>query len=494
MKKRFFTVAISLVLSFAMLTGSTFAVSAELNIADIFAGLMGGGTSDKINIWDSFGDWLDEKINEEGPIDELVNNIKNEFSGVKDDAADDEEADEDEIIVIDKAEAANIAELFNLTVNEIKVASPAFVKLQTASMSAEISQQLQGGLGAVTGLVESLIGTKDIFAGVIDGTNQESQVRTVYKAGNDIINNIPVAGKDYVACLTADDIKDYTITIYRSGAYKMHIDLNDVEGSAAQSGLAHVFDTMDKAYATLELGTTSINIAVMLKYVDNYVECSVNRDGEITSYTTNMGITFLFPQEDGTYSTEMPYLGVDFEEEGIIYNINTEYSGFDFTQRLMGDANCDEKVNSSDARTVLRVASGLETLAEEDIPYCDVTGDGEIRAADAREILRAASGISRLPTTEDALGIKPYSRDESTQAHIDDLLAILMAYQNAKDEAAQKELQDYYEGKYENGDSSATDAETTTKTISSTDSVIDGLLDGVGDFINNGGFSGLFGT
>ena len=489
MKKRIFIVAISLILSLSLIFSGVISASA-LNIADIMAGLMNGGSGDKINIWNEFGDWLDEMINDESPIDELVNNIKDQWNGVTDDAEDDPEADTDEVLVIDEAEASNIAELFNLTVNELKVSNPGFVKTQTASMSAEISSQLQGGLGPVTGIVESLIGTKDIFAGVIDGTNQQGQIRMVYKAGNNIINNMPVSGKDYVACLTGDDIKDYTITIYRSGAYKMHIDLKDVEGSAAQSGLSHVFDTQDKACATVELGTMSINIAVMLKYVDCYVECEVNRDGEITSYTQNMGVTFLFLQEDGeTYGPEMPFLGVNFEEEGIVYNVNTEYSGIDFTQRLMGDTNLDNKVNSSDARTVLRVASALDEMAEEDIPYCDINGDGEIRAGDARSILRAASGIEVLPTTQEALGLIPYAKDESTQEHIDDLLAILMAYQNAKDEEAKKELQDYYEDKYENdgsGDTAVT--ETTTKQISSADNIIGEILGGIE---NAGGVGGI---
>ncbi len=489
MKKKFITAAVSFILCLSLITGSIFSVSA-INIADIFAGLMGGDTSGKINISESLGDWLEEKINEKGPIDELVDNIKDQWNGVKDESSDEPEADEEEIIVIDKAEAANIATLFNITVNELKKSSPGFVKTQTATMDAKIAQQLQGGLGPVTGIVESLIGTKDIFAGVIDGTNKSTQIRTVYNSGNDIKNNIPVSGKDYVACLTADDIKDYTISIYKSGAYRMHIDLHDVEGSAAESGLAHVFDTTDKAFATVELGTSSLNINVMLKYVGNYVECAVNRDGELTSFTTNMGITFLFPQEDGSFSTEMPYLNVDFEEEGIIYKINTEYSNFDYSHRKMGDANLDGKVNSSDARLVLRIASMLESCSEEDLPYCDIDGNGYIFAGDARQILRASASIIKLPTTEEALGIKEYVKSEATQNHIDDLLAILMAYQSAKDEEAQKELQDYYEDKYQNGN---TEAETTTRPINSTDQIIDDVIGGIGDFIGNGGLENIFG-
>ena len=189
----------------------------------------------------------------------------------------------------------------------------------------------------------------------------------------------------------------------------IHIDLKDVEGSAADSGLANVFDVTDKAFATLEFGTTSINISVMLKYVDCYVEVIVDRYGMVTEYIMGMGVTFMFLQEDGTYSTEMPYLGVDFEEEGIIYTLTTHYGDFDFSTRLMGDADSSGKINSSDARKVLRVASQLDTMTDEDKKFCDINADGVITSSDAREILRASAGMAELPTTEEMLGYKPYS-------------------------------------------------------------------------------------
>lgn len=489
MKKRFITAAVSLVLCLSLITGSILSVAAGINVTDIITGML-GGSSGNINISDLFSDFLDEQINQKGPIDEMVDGLKDYWNDVKNGEIEmDPDADEEELIVIDKAEASNIATLFNITVNELKKSTPGFVKTQTATMDAKLSSQLQGGLGPVTGIIESLVGTKDLFASVIDGTNNSQQVRTTYNPGNDVKNNIPVAGKDYVACLTAEDIKDYTISIYRSGAYRMHIDLYDVEGSAADSGLAHVFDTKDQAYATLNFGTDSMNTQVMLKYTGNYVECAVNRDGEITSFTTNMGVTFLFPQLDGSYDTNMPLLNIDFEEEGIIYKVTTEYSNFDYTHRKMGDANLDGKVNSSDARLVLRIASMLDTCSDEDLPYCDIDGNGYIFAGDARQILRASAGIDKLPTTEEALGIKEYQKSEATQNHIDDLLAILTVYQSAKDEEAQKELQDYYEDKYQNG---VTEPETTTKPINSTDQMIDGVIGGIEDFVGSGILDELF--
>ncbi|MBR3868721.1 MAG: dockerin type I repeat-containing protein [Clostridia bacterium] len=508
-KKRIFSAIISLVLSLALVTGSVVSVSA-LDLADLFAGFMGGGSGGSggsVNLSQMFTQWLNEQIQKEqepSTIDKFVENLKNQWNGATEDTKDDPEADVEEVITIDKAEADNIAELFNLTVNELKNGAPAFNKTVIATMDSKIAQQLQGGLGPVTGIIESLIGTKDLFAGVIDGTNNENQITTKYKYGNDVINNLPITGKEYVAALTGDDIKDYTITIYKSGAYRMHIDLKDVEGSAADSGLARVFDVTDKAYATINLGTMSLNINVMLKYVNNYVECQVNRDGEIISYTTGMGITFLFQQQDGTYGAEMPFLGVNFQEEGIIYNVITEYSGIDYTVRPMGDADNNGKINSSDARTVLRASAKLDELNETDAMFCDVNADDKITSADAREILRASAGLVKLPSTADILGYKEYQKDELVQNHIDDLLVILMAYQAAKDEEAQKELQDYYDKLYGNGGNSGETTtkpeETTTKgELNTPGNKFDEIIGGIGNIIggNGGSFgdiiSGIFG-
>lgn len=488
-KRKILSAAVSLILCLTLITGSVVSVSAATNLADLFAGLLGGGSGGSINLSDMFANWLNDQIqaDKDSPIDKFVDNLKNQWNGVTDDSKDDPEADTEEVIVIDKGEADSIADLFNLTVNELKNGAPAFTKAQVATMDAKIAQSLQGGLGPVTGLVESLIGTKDIFAGVIDGTSKENSIKTKYPFGNDVINNLPVAGKEYVAALTGDDIKDYTITIYKSGAYKMHIDLKDAEGSAADSGLSRVFDVTDKAYATIELGTFSLNINVMLKYVNNYVECQVNSKGEIISYLTNMGITFMFQQQDGSYSTEMPYIGVDFEEEGIIYNIMTEYSGINFSLRKMGDADGNGKINSSDARTVLRVSAKLDELDEEAVPFCDVTGDGKITSADAREILRASAGLVELPTTEEMLGYKEYQKDEAVQNQIDDLLVILMAYQAAKDEEAQKELQDYYDKLYGNGESTTKPEETTKGEINTPGNKFEEIIGGIGNIIGGNG-------
>ena len=488
MKKKITASVLSLVLCFCIAFGCMLPTAADDSMMSLLLGLLSGSQSNgSINVGEAFADMLKEEVNKESVIDKLVNNLKNEFAGSGDaDTGNDEE--EEVPVELDPGAVASVAELFNITVNELKKGSPAFTKYTTASMGKELTSNLQGNVGVVTGLVESIIGTKDIFAGVLDGYNSESNVITEqFEAGNDVINNISVTGKEYVSCLTADDIYDYTVSIYSTGRYKMHIDLKDVEGSAAQSGLANVFDTTDKAFATIELGTTSMNVNVKLKYTDCYVECAVDRRGNLTSYITHMGITFLFQQADGTYSSVMPYFDVDFEEEGIVYTVTTEYSNFDYDLRYVGDADCDGKVNSTDARLVLRAATNLEPFTSDiTVQYCDVDGDGTLAPSDARLILRAAVNLEMLPTTMELLGVEQYEKDEAVQNHIDDLLILLLAYQTAADEKAKQELQDAYDDVHND----QTQEEETTGTINSTTEKIEGAIDAIGG-IFGGDFSSL---
>ncbi len=61
-----------------------------------------------------------------------------------------------------------------------------------------------------------------------------------------------------------------------------------------------------------------------------------------------------------------------------------------------GDANCDGKVNASDARFTLRCSAKLETYDEAILYAIDVTSDGKVTAADARRILRASAQLETL--------------------------------------------------------------------------------------------------
>ncbi len=62
----------------------------------------------------------------------------------------------------------------------------------------------------------------------------------------------------------------------------------------------------------------------------------------------------------------------------------------------MGDLDGNGKLESSDARTVLRAAVGLDNLTDEQFILADTDGNGKIESSDARAVLRAAVGLEPL--------------------------------------------------------------------------------------------------
>lgn len=76
--------------------------------------------------------------------------------------------------------------------------------------------------------------------------------------------------------------------------------------------------------------------------------------------------------------------------DGIKCNFDLNYC---YTSFIKGDVNGDGEVTTEDARTVLRVATGIENLNENSMNVADADGDGKITTADARQILREAAGL-----------------------------------------------------------------------------------------------------
>lgn len=76
--------------------------------------------------------------------------------------------------------------------------------------------------------------------------------------------------------------------------------------------------------------------------------------------------------------------------DGIEGNVDMNYC---YISLLKGDVNNDGKVTADDARTVLRVASGLDNSLGQPALNADVNNDGKITAADARQTLKKASGV-----------------------------------------------------------------------------------------------------
>lgn len=69
---------------------------------------------------------------------------------------------------------------------------------------------------------------------------------------------------------------------------------------------------------------------------------------------------------------------------------------------IKGDTNDDGKVLASDARNILLVVVGTESIKEGKNEIYDVDGNGQVAATDARMVLRIVAGLEEESTIEDS--------------------------------------------------------------------------------------------
>lgn len=81
---------------------------------------------------------------------------------------------------------------------------------------------------------------------------------------------------------------------------------------------------------------------------------------------------------------------------------------------LRGDVDQNGKVNTADARMILRHTVSLDALSEETIIFADVDSDGAVKTADARLSLRMAVGLEELFAMDEAYHAHAYVELERT--------------------------------------------------------------------------------
>lgn len=70
---------------------------------------------------------------------------------------------------------------------------------------------------------------------------------------------------------------------------------------------------------------------------------------------------------------------------------------------ICGDVNCDDRVNSIDALTILRSITGSDKLTDEEKMFADVNFDGRINTIDSLEILRYCAGYTENTSVNQTL-------------------------------------------------------------------------------------------
>lgn len=443
---------ISVILSVILCVSAVIPSFAALSIADIISGAIGGeigGGSDSsmsdligqlisggslgdVNIAEILAKMLDDEINKESPakvlIEKIMDNIKN---GVKDDGSDDPSVD------VDKEALSYAVELFNLTVNRIKQEKPFVIKSTNSGMSQDLGKDVSAQwMPILSAIASSVVGDKSLVPAVIGAMSDDTA--TVTRLGNGVShdNDIPLTGTPYVSTITADQVKDFSMTIHKSGAYSIRLDLPTVYGSPVGTGYDALFDVTDNSTFKVNLiKGLSFETPVFIKYINSYAEVNVNKKGEISGYKLHMECTASLADAEGNNPIGLkPEItsAFDFEEQGLIYIVEQVYNGFNWGSRKMGDIDNNNKVTTSDARLLLRAVARLETLSDEDKIYADVNQDGKVNANDARLVLRAAAKLITLPDTDDIIK-KDTTQSEKTQTAINNLIIVILAAQAEKE-------------------------------------------------------------
>lgn len=348
--------------------------------------------------------------------------------------------------VIAPENSEEYVELLNSSLNSLKTELPYAKVSYTAGVPEggilNISEDESAPLDAAT-----LNYVSALFDGLFSEKNSafRSLLKTVVGSGsvkNDTIELhrgtkrnelLPIFGKDYVSALQVAD--DYQILVNQEAGAACPKDIELFFGhsipleQARQSSQMNLFNLPDGSVdAELISGVDRDKQSFLsdikiqdFNIVNARAVASFDENGVLTRYwngitydftigfaeATNlmaaiMGID-IYQMIISTINTIMTNLGkegisgVSFLESRklkITYSVTVEVTDINFSPRIFGDVNDDGKVDSSDARTTLRAAVGLDRLEfSADLLYTDVNFDGVISSADARLILRMAVGL-----------------------------------------------------------------------------------------------------
>ena len=396
------------------------------DLGDMISQMITGGSLGDVNIAELLAKKLEGEINKESPakqlIDKIISNIKN---GVPDDGSDDPSVE------VDK-EALNYAvQLFNLTVNRIKQEKPYVVKSENSGLSQALQEDIkEQWMPVLSAIASSVVKDKSLIPAVIGSMSDSTAVSKRLPNGVSHDNDMPLSGTPYVSTIKPEQVKNFSMTIHKSGAYSIRLDLPTVYGSPIGTGYDALYDVTDNS--TFKVNLTkglSMDTPVFIKYINSYAEVNVNRKGNISGYRVHIECTASLADENGKNPIGLkPDItsAFDFEEMGLVYVMEETYTGFNWEPRKMGDINNDNKVSAADARLALRAAAKIDKLEGADRDYADIDRNGEITPADARKILRAASMVDTLPNTADVMTVDTTVKDKN-QTAVDNLLIVILA-------------------------------------------------------------------
>lgn len=208
--------------------------------------------------------------------------------------------------------------------------------------------------------------------------------------------------------------------VYSNGS---HFDDGEIEAMRNQFaslmpelGIDMVFQGHDHVYLRTDAMKANEIVQVEISentYKETVYETKVDPDGTVYAITGAAGCKNYiaksasetdeaFPRAETVINTDSPvFAGVRIDGDMLYYDAYTVNNGeaeridsFAIKNTLIkGDTDGDGKVTIQDARKILLVASGIESIASQELEVFDVDNDKRVTTKDARLVLSKAAGL-----------------------------------------------------------------------------------------------------
>ncbi len=141
------------------------------------------------------------------------------------------------------------------------------------------------------------------------------------------------------------------------------------------------------------------DITVTAQYeINTYTVTFVDWDGTVLStQTVDYGGAAEAPAVPGREGWTFTGWDVDFSEVTADLTVTAQYEQNGPVVTLLGDVNCDGKVDSTDALLAMRYSMNLAEISEQGLVNGDMNGDGGLNATDAVLIMRQVIGRGPTP-------------------------------------------------------------------------------------------------
>ena len=210
-----------------------------------------------------------------------------------------------------------------------------------------------------------------------------TEERVCSGCGEKETREIPKTEHDYTAEVKAPTCTDAGYTVYICSV------CGDTYTGDRTSALGHSYDANGVCIRCGYVKVSSIEFTSSSKLTADSTKKTVTSKNlltvkELTAQIKTTGWTVT--TADGKAVSESSSVGTGY----ILKNTSGNLA---YTMVIIGDVNCDGKVNASDARFALRVSAKLEKTDDYTGAAADVDGNSKVTAADARTILRVAAKL-----------------------------------------------------------------------------------------------------